>query len=379
MSSKTEEPGFHQHECPEHQEQHQSNVQINSKMVDEWKTLTTQVGGHQFEQGDKHGMVDIGNGFVLKSLQNPPRGVRELNFYQKVFDKECADADLIELRDFMPTFHGTVEKNGGKFLKLANLTYGYKKPCVIDLKMGKVTYDQEATPEKIAGEIAKYPPLTKLGFQITGMMIYDPVTDEYEKFGKKFGKSLTEETIISEGLDKFFRQGKGELRKDVVQPILFKLKKLESWFLKQRKYSFIASSLFMVYEGSKVVDTIIKSAKVKNDLIHTKTELPSDNIESRLVEGQDDNKNGQEKSVTNQKRHIQEDDDAVATKKLKLNNDSLSKPSEQKHDLPELQKSEDTAQVHLIDFAHAFPATDIDSNFLFGLQKLINIMKTLVK
>lgn len=26
-------------------------------MVDEWKTLTTQVGGHQFEQGDKHGKV----------------------------------------------------------------------------------------------------------------------------------------------------------------------------------------------------------------------------------------------------------------------------------------------------------------------------------
>lgn len=61
--------------------------------------------------------------------------------------------------------------SAAKFLKLGNLTSGFKHPCVADLKMGRVTYDQEATPEKIAHEVEKYPPLKKLGYQITGMMV----------------------------------------------------------------------------------------------------------------------------------------------------------------------------------------------------------------
>ncbi|CAL1528651.1 unnamed protein product [Lymnaea stagnalis] len=352
-----------------------------------WKTLETQVGGHQFAHANNQtqklaGMVDLGNGLVLKSLQNPPRGARELGFYQKVFDPECTDSDLIELREFLPAFYGTHEKCGVKYLKLANLTYGFKHPCVIDLKMGQVTYDQEASPEKIAHEISKYPPLKNLGFQITGMMVYDPVVQSVAKYDKEFSKNLTEETIVTDGLGCFFKPGNGEVRRDVIQPIVSKLLKLESWFLRQKKFSFIASSLFMVYEGSKLTDRILNSSKSKRPPIQnedgSKVQNTSESV-NRISEGQD-GKNSANRGSTLQKRFNQDGIlDVSRAKKPRLRDDIIGDAAEKV--LPDSGKDSPgkCAQVHLIDFAHAFPATDIDKNFLFGLQKLISILQGFLK
>ena len=41
----------------------------------------------------------------------------------------------------------------------------------MDLKMGCITYDCNATQEKILSELKKFPPAKQLGFQITGMMV----------------------------------------------------------------------------------------------------------------------------------------------------------------------------------------------------------------
>lgn len=47
-------------------------------------------------------------------MQRPPKGQRELDFYDEVF-KSADDNTLIELRPFVPEFHGVIngEKNGG--------------------------------------------------------------------------------------------------------------------------------------------------------------------------------------------------------------------------------------------------------------------------
>ena len=57
------------------------------------------------------------------------------------------------------------------FLVMNNIVHSFPNPNVLDLKMGRLTYDPEATPEKRKHEMAKYPPLTQLGFQLTGMMV----------------------------------------------------------------------------------------------------------------------------------------------------------------------------------------------------------------
>ena len=39
-------------------------------------------------------------------MQKPPRGTRELDFYKRIFDKDCVDKDILQLQQFMPGFYG---------------------------------------------------------------------------------------------------------------------------------------------------------------------------------------------------------------------------------------------------------------------------------
>ena len=52
-----------------------------------------------------------------------------------------------------------------------DLAFGIEKPSVIDLKIGKITYDPEANADKIARQLLKYPPAEKIGFQLMGMRV----------------------------------------------------------------------------------------------------------------------------------------------------------------------------------------------------------------
>jgi len=47
----------------------------------------------------------------------------------------------------------------------------FKNPCILDVKIGRITYDPGATQEKITQELAKFPPLQKVRFQLTGMKV----------------------------------------------------------------------------------------------------------------------------------------------------------------------------------------------------------------
>ena len=58
-----------------------------------------------------------------------------------------------------------------KYLQLEDITSKYKKPCVIDIKVGKITYDPDASEEKKRKESTKYPPLHKIGFQLRGFRV----------------------------------------------------------------------------------------------------------------------------------------------------------------------------------------------------------------
>lgn len=55
---------------------------------------------------------------------------------------------------------------------MEDLTYRYKCPCIMDIKMGKVTYDPSATKAKRLSEAVKYPEQETLGFRLTGYRVY---------------------------------------------------------------------------------------------------------------------------------------------------------------------------------------------------------------
>ena len=75
------------------------------------------------------------------------------------------------LRALCPRFHGTVLHNGENYLRLEDLTRPFRNPCIIDIKMGRVTWDPDATDAKRVREESKYPPLKMSGFQFLGCRV----------------------------------------------------------------------------------------------------------------------------------------------------------------------------------------------------------------
>ena len=47
------------------------------------------------------------DGTLLKPVQSPPRGEREANFYTQVFDRQCTDPVLLDLRPLLPLYLGS--------------------------------------------------------------------------------------------------------------------------------------------------------------------------------------------------------------------------------------------------------------------------------
>ena len=56
-------------------------------------------------------------------------------------------------------------------LKLEDITCGFERPCIIDIKIGKRVWDDHALQDKIDREMKKYPCQEVIGFRIVGMRV----------------------------------------------------------------------------------------------------------------------------------------------------------------------------------------------------------------
>ena len=57
------------------------------------------------------------------------------------------------------------------YLQLEDVTCPFRHPCIMDIKMGQITYAPDAEPDKVAKELAKYPPAKDIGFQLVGTRV----------------------------------------------------------------------------------------------------------------------------------------------------------------------------------------------------------------
>ncbi|PIN88635.1 hypothetical protein AB205_0122980, partial [Aquarana catesbeiana] len=122
------------------------------------------------------GILQHPDGTVLKQLQPPPRGPRELDFYNMVFSSDCTDSKLRDLRTFLPKYFGTWSPPGSAddlYLKLEDITRKFNKPCIMDVKIGQKSYDPYASAEKIQQQVSKYPLMEEIGFLVLGMRVSD--------------------------------------------------------------------------------------------------------------------------------------------------------------------------------------------------------------
>lgn len=83
------------------------------------------------------------------------------------------------------------------YLVLGNLTRGFRRPCVLDIKMGTRQHGEDAPPAKAMSHAAKCAATTslELGLRLCGMQIYDTDLDEYLLWDKHWGRQLTADDI----------------------------------------------------------------------------------------------------------------------------------------------------------------------------------------
>ncbi|XP_047183745.1 inositol polyphosphate multikinase isoform X2 [Scophthalmus maximus] len=211
--------------------------------------LSHQVAGHKYGV-DKVGILQHPDGTVLKQLQPPPRGPREMQFYSMVYKEDCCDPCLLELQNHLPKYYGTwssPDSPSDMYLKLEDVTRRFVKPCIMDVKLGQRSYDPFASQEKREQQIRKYPLMEEIGFLVLGMRVYKVCNDTFDSYDQHYGRALIMDTI-KDGLAKFFHNGVC-LRKDAVSASIRRVQQILHWFESQHQLTFYASSLLFVYEG----------------------------------------------------------------------------------------------------------------------------------
>ena len=212
---------------------------------DGYEAVPHQVAGHMHKDG-KEGMLRLcgdSSGKILKPIQNPPKGQREVDFYKAVFEQPSPSAALLAFRQWMPRFDGVVDlPNQQSYLRLDDQAAPYKCACVMDIKIGRRTWDNCAAPEKIQAELAKYPLQSTLGYRIGGMRLYSNETDSYTSYSKSHCLSLDEQRV-SLALHTFFSECKED-----VSTVLAQLHELLALFEQQKEVHFYSSSLLVIRE-----------------------------------------------------------------------------------------------------------------------------------
>jgi hypothetical protein len=204
------------------------------------------VGGHA-------GM--LGNGdHVLKPCVGP-RGQAEADFYRRVFDPSRGLADPVR---FLPHFLGTTTTTAApapatasapsSYLVLEDLARPYRRPSVMDLKVGVQTWDENAPVAKVEQERAKWPPQQVVGFRFTGMRVWDAVHGGFREHGRAFGYALDESTL-DRAFAEYLSDGRGGIRRELIPPFLARLREIEGYFARQNEFRFYGSSLLFLYEG----------------------------------------------------------------------------------------------------------------------------------
>ncbi|NXD57770.1 IPMK multikinase, partial [Corvus moneduloides] len=355
------------------------------------------------------GILQHPDGTVLKQLQPPPRGPREQEFYNKVYDSDCCDSILLELREYLPKYFGVWSPPtapNDTYLKLEDVTRKFNKPCIMDVKIGQKSYDPYASAEKIQQQVSKYPLMEEIGFLVLGMRVYHVSSDSYETQNQHYGRSLTKETV-KDGISKFFHSGYC-LRKDVVAASIQKVEKILEWFEGQTQLNFYASSLLFVYEGScqattvRLSDvTLAEKRRVPkgllsggdvleyNNNIHVINSTENGKIEASVNKGLS-KFYALHKKACSKRHHSQlslkvensEQDNvwksSTCITQEHLNGNVLPQLEKVFYHMPAETKESANVEVRMIDFAHVFPSNTKDEGYIYGLKNLITVLQNIL-
>jgi 1D-myo-inositol-tetrakisphosphate 5-kinase/inositol-polyphosphate multikinase len=266
-------------------------------------------------------------------------GTLQLSADQQASSSTAADSGTIQTATGIERLHG--KKLATELhIVLENITHGFKKPNVLDLKLGKQLWDEAAKPEKRArlDAVSNASTSSSLGFRIAGMRTYVGETAQevpaelkefvekdssgywvYNKmYGRKFNTSEIEEGFWAYVLPQGKSEPERERARDILSYFLSQVQDIQKSFESMESRMYGASILF-VYEGD--MEEYQKTKKTLADYQPT------------------------------------EDDD------------------DDEEDLPKL------AAVKMIDFAHAtwHPGQGSDENAIRGMRSTNTILSNLLK
>ncbi|KAK9964137.1 hypothetical protein ABG768_005335 [Culter alburnus] len=339
---------------------------VKQVLLDGCVPFSHQVAGHKCGINNT-GVLQHPDGTILKQLQPPPRGPREMHFYTQVYAKDCTDTRLLDLQQHLPKFYGTWaprESPNELYLKLEDVTKRFSRPCIMDVKIGKRSYDPFASQEKRKEQISKYPLMEEIGFLLLGMRVYQIDSDSYITHDQFYGRSLGKDTIKN-GLTRFFHNGQ-DLQRHAVSLIISKIRSILRWFESQTQLHFYASSLLLVYEGSPHTFNGWKHKRAEKGREHQQGE-PQSNCnkprEALSVQG----------SLTHSHPYCHERNaNGMCVGSVEVEHEEIGMGDKK-------QFGQEAVEVKMIDFAHVFPSNSPDEGYMFGLRNLLSTLEEILK
>ncbi|OQS03346.1 inositol hexakisphosphate kinase 3 [Thraustotheca clavata] len=166
----------------------------------------------------------------------------DMSFSYSLWNKECGKSNV-------ETYNEPSQTILCKYLVLGDLTQGYNRPCVLDIKMGTRQHGEDATEDKILRHTQKCNSTTsaELGLRLCGMQIYRQCDGRYVLRDKHWGRKLRASDIEPALL--FFLSNGQHVRTDAIQALLQRLNKLKEQIISTIGIRFWGSSLLLVYEG----------------------------------------------------------------------------------------------------------------------------------
>ncbi|XP_011504519.1 PREDICTED: inositol polyphosphate multikinase [Ceratosolen solmsi marchali] len=401
--------------------------------------LDTQVGGHPFDaKTGRIGMLRGPSGRVFKPLVNSTLAEREIAFYENL--RVSGNPTDTKMLRYTPTYHGTKElrifDRRMRFIELEDITDGMSEPCVMDVKIGRRTWDPLAGPAKRASEELKYADSKRAyGFCIPGFQVYRIPAGTLGKYDKDYGKRLDTQTTV-EALSTFLNATPGRPPcRELVVRLLSVLWKILALFREQRRYRLYSSSLLIAYDARRLrhlarrqlndspAESLLRAPVSRSRSSGAARSLGSLNrigqspaspgpgsespTRSPRVNRTIDRLQRLKRSISLQNCEVLPERSSIEITSIAETTATPRRPLDvQVHklcrthsysnnfDADIVQMKEDYAallselsstceekqnwvRVYMIDFAHVFPADDgdLDSNYLEGIENLIKILE----
>ncbi|VDL97285.1 unnamed protein product [Schistocephalus solidus] len=240
-----------------------------------------QIGGHGTGHSDSSQdyrlLLHPPTNTIFKPLQNGSRGLREAEFYLRVFAAD-APPSLVDLRPFLPTFHGLYRSSARVvYLALEDVLACLQNPSVCDLKMGTAACPPDVDAAKIRSENAKYAHRATVGFLLTGMKVYHEESGEYLSVPRYFGRCLDLDAVYSSGIRVFLGPNVAR-HPDLARAFLARLQHMRK-LLSNQCFALYCSSLLLAYSSSRLptapnVKTVVKLV----DFAHYRSKLESQDV-----------------------------------------------------------------------------------------------------